>query len=648
MLDMIRKKQRSVLVKIVFWTIIAAFVGTIFLVWGKGGDGQGGSGNVLFHVNGDAVSYPEYQTAYQNLRRNMEQRFGRSLPPEIEKQLRLNAQTYDLLLNRLLLLQEADRRDLTVGKDELRQAIADIPAFQKDGSFDRALYDQVLAYQRVAPREFERNMREQLLIDKVLESIRQEAAVTPEDVEQEYRNRNEKVDLSFAKLTPGRYESKVEVDDDVLQAYYQEHREDFRQPEKLALRYVRFDPEQFAGDIALDEAAIGSYYEKHKDKFWVAEQVKASHILFRITAGLDAAGLEKKRELAREVLAKVNAGQDFDELARKYSDDAASAVQGGDLGYFTRGTMVPDFENVAFSLKPGQVSDLVETSMGFHIIKCEGYIEGHTRSLDDVRDEVRADLRLELARQAALDTAMQAYSAHRQDGDIEAVAQNNQLKVLETGLFARGEAVDGLGRDDELNADAFALREGELARPLVRDRGVITFVVKQRQAAYVPEFGEVRPAVEQAYRRQQSVGLARQAAERILAELKAGKKLADVVRAEQAEVGETGLFPRSYGDFVPRVGNSEALAKAAFSLTEKAPVADQVFVVDDRFVVATLQHRVEADPAQLTDAAREELRAAVLAGKQDTLVSDLLERLKQEADIRIEPTMENILEGERG
>lgn len=647
MLDLIRKKQRSVLVKIVFWTIIAAFVGTIFLVWGKGNSGPGGGGNAVVHVNGDSISYQEFQVAYQNLRQQMEQRFGRSLPPEIEKQLQLNVQTYEQLVDRLLLLQEADRRDIEVDKDELRQAIADVPAFQRKGQFDRNLYQQVLAYQHLTIRAFERNMREQLQLSKLIDAVRQEAEVTEQDVEQEYRNRNEKVDLAFVKLAPGRYEGKVEVTEEALQTYYQEHRESFRQPEKMALRYVRFDPDRYKKEITVDEAAIQEYYDKHQERFWVAEQVKASHILFRLTPDMDEDGRQKKRALAEKVLEKARAGKDFAELARTYSDDAGSAIDGGSLGYFTHGTMVPAFEAVAFAMKPGQISDIVETSLGYHIIKCEGYKKERTKPLDDVRNDVRAALLDELARQKALDKAMMAYSAHRQDGDIDAVALANGLEIQETGLFARGDNIGGLGSDDELVMTAFALKEGELARPIVREQGVVTFVVKERHASYIPELDEIRADVERAYRRQESVDLARQAAEEILAALKAGKQLADVAGKEKIAVQETGFFPRSYGNFIPRIGTSEALSETAFSLTMDAPVADQVYVVDDRFVVATLIHRVDADPAKMTDAEREELRSSVLAVKREEKLAELIENLKKEAKIKVEPTLQNILEGEK-
>jgi peptidyl-prolyl cis-trans isomerase D len=647
MLDLIRKKQRSVLIKVVFWVIIAAFVGTIFLVWGKGSGGPDGRGEVAVRVNGDKIGYQEYQTAYENLRQMYKDRFGKNFTPAMEKRLQLHRQTCDQLINRLLLLQEAQQLDVEVSKKELVAAIAEMPMFQENGVFSRDRYQRVLDYQRLTARDFEQDVQSRMLIEQVVERIEQEATVTDEEVDQEYRNRREKVNLAFVRLAPSRFESRVKVDEEDLREYYEEHREDFRVPEKVALRFVKFDPERYAQDVEMTDEALEKFYQRHQDLFFEPEQVKASHILFRVTAGNDEKGRAKKRALAEKVLDQARSGKDFAQLARRHSDDAASAVKGGELGYFTRGTMVPDFENVAFSLQPGQISDLVETSFGFHIIKCEGRIEAGVKPLGDVMDEVRAGYRKEQARQLALDKAMEAYSVHRQSGDIDAVAGNSGLSVEDTKLFARGEAVEGIGDVPEIALAAFSLQEGQLARPVVLSEGIYLFALKQRQASFVPDLKEVHAAVERAFRQQQSVGLARQAAEQLLKELQAGKKLADLARKQKEQVAETGFFPRSYGSFIPRLGDAPQLAKVAFTLTAEAPVADQVFAIDNRFVVASLRQRQEADMSALSASLREDLRKEVLARKRDTLLQERLDSLRTQADIRIDAALTNTLEGEQ-
>jgi len=486
-----------------------------------------------------------------------------------------------------------------------------------------------------------------MLIERSVGRIEQAATAGDEEVEQEYRSRHEKVNLAFVRLAPSRYESRVKVSEEKLRDYYEEHREDFRVPEKVALRFVKFDPARYAQDVEMTDEALETFYQRHQDLFFESEQVKASHILFRVTAGSDAKGRAEKQALAQKVLDQARTGKDFARLARSHSDDGASAVKGGELGYFTRGTMVPDFENVAFSLRPGQISDLVETSFGFHIIKCEGRIEAGVKPLGDVMDEVRAGYRKEQARQLALDKAMEAYSVHRQSGDIDAVGGNSGLSVEDTKLFARGEAIEGVGDVPEIALAAFSLREGQLARPVVLSEGIYIFALKQRKASFVPDLKEVHAAVERAFRQEQSVGLARQAAENLLKELRTGKKLAALARKEKEQVAETGFFPRSYGSFIPRLGDSPQLAESAFTLTTEAPVAGQVFVVDGRFVVASLRGRQDADMSALTAALKEDLRKEVLARKRDALLKERLDVLRTQADIHIDAALTHTLEGEQ-
>jgi peptidyl-prolyl cis-trans isomerase D len=647
MLDLIRKKQKSVLIKVVFWTIIAAFVGTIFLVWGKGSRGPGGTG-VAIKVNGDKITFEEYRSVYENLRRAYQNVYRDRFSPEMEKQLQLGRQARDGLIDQALLLQEADRLDIKVSKKELVEAIANVPVFMRDGAFDRDQYLKVLQYERLTPEQFEQRQRRQMLIARVREEIEKDAAVTAEEIDAEFRKRNEKVNLTFVRVAPVFYESKVEVTDKALADYYDAHREDFRVAEKAALRYVKFDPDKYRKDLTLSDADLQSYYRRHQERFDVQEQVKASHILFRVSADADETMRQKKRKLAEKVLAEVRAGdgKNFAELARRYSDDAASAIQGGSLGYVSHGPMVSDFEKAAFALEPGQLSDIVESSLGLHIIKCEGRIEAGIKPLAEVLDQVREGLAAEQARQMAVDKAMTTYSKYRQAGDLSAAAEENGLTVEETGTFGRGEPIAGIGNAPEVNAAAFRLKAGELGRPVVLPQGVYLLTLKERIESTIPELQEVRSAVEKAYRREQSGVLARKAAEQLLADLKGGKRLRQLVKSSLLQVEETGFFARTYGTYVPNIGNSAELAAAAFELDQEKPVADQVFTVGDQFIVVRFKELLAADPAKLDDAARENLEKVLLSRKRGELLENRLASLREKAEIRIDPALDNTMEGE--
>jgi peptidyl-prolyl cis-trans isomerase D len=648
MLDLIRRKQKSVVVKVVFWVIIATFVGTIFLVWGKGGRGTGADSDMAVKVNGQQVTFGDFRGAYDNMRRLYQNIYRERFTPEMEKQLGLEGQALERLINQTLLLQDADDRDIEVSKSELVEAIAKIPAFQIDGAFNKAQYLKVLAFEHLSSEQFEDSQRKELLIEKVRQQIEEAATVSEEEIAEEYRRRNEKINLAFVRLAPALFEDDVKVTDEALQGYYEEHQEQFRVAERVVLDYLKFEPARYKAEVDLSDDALQNYYRRHQAQFDVAEQVKASHLLLRVDANAEPKVKQQKRQLAEKLLAQIKSkdNKNFAELARRYSDDAGSAVQGGALGYFTRGTMVPAFEEVAFSLQPGQLSDIVETNFGYHIILCQGHIEAGVKDLADVIDEVKAGIIKEQSRQFAIEKAMDAYNVHRKSGDLKAAAEANGLTVKTTAAFERGSTIPGIGKAPELNEAAFNLKENELGRPVSLADAIYLPALKERQPSHVAELAKVRTAVESAYRRQQSHVLARQAAEKLLSEMQGGKTLAASARKIKQQVEETDFFSRSYGNFVPRIGNAADVAEVVFELNKEKPAADKVFEVAGKFVVVAFKARQPADMDKLDEEKRAELEKVLLARKKENLLETRLQELRKEADIDIHPALLNSLKEE--
>ncbi len=645
MLDLIRKKKKSIIVKVVFWAIIATFVGTIFLVWGKGDEGERQSDTVAITVNKTRIGFDEFQSTYSNLYRLYQNIYREQFTPELEKQLRLRQQALDTLIEQTLLADDAKQLGIKVSQKELVEAIAAVPAFQDNGVFSKERYLQVLNYQRITPEEFENMQRRQLLIERVRESIQGGVTITDADLAEEHRRQNEKINLAFVRLAPADFESKVKIDDKTLTDFFAAHKEEFRLPETIALHYLLFEPARFEEKVVVEESDLERYYRRHLDRFDIPEQVRASHVLIRMAADAGDIMRQQKRQLAEKVLAEARDGKDFAQLARQHSDDPGSAAKGGDLGYFPRGAMVPAFEEAAFALKPGEISDIVETPFGLHIIKSEGRIEAGIRPLAEVVDEVKTAVKAEKARALAFEKAMDAYNMHRKEGGLEAAAKANGLEIVETGFFSRQEPITGLGEFPNVSATAFTLKEGELARPAELPQGIVLYSVKDRRESRLPELAEVRSEVEQAYRREQSKTLAREAAENLLAAVKAGESLEVLARKQGEKVEQTGLFSSSYGAFVPRLGNAENLITAGFTLTKESPAAPEVYDIDGTFVVAALVEREEADPSALTAAVKDELREALLARKQEEALADYLQNLREKAKISIAPTILSSLEG---
>jgi len=489
--------------------------------------------------------------------------------------------------------------------------------------------------------------RNELISNKVRESLYSGVTVSDTDVEDEFRKNNEKINLNFVSLTPAAFEKKVKTSEDTLEVYFTERQEVFRVPEMVAIRYLQFEPQRYLEDVTFEETDLEKFYRRHLDQFEILEKIKASHILIKVDEGADEQTREKKRAFAEKLLEEAKAGKDFAELARVNSDDKASAVKGGSLGYFTRGSMVKPFEKAAFNMKPGDISDLVETTFGYHIIKVEEYTEPGVRSMEEAMVEVKEGVRAEKAKQLAFEKAMDAYNINRKTGDLDAAAAANELGLKETGPFGRDDYIDGIGRNKEIINLAHLLEDDKLAKPVVTDDGIILFGLKERIASHIPEFADVKDMVTASYRSAEASKLARAAAEKLVTDLRDGGTLTKLAKKAKYKVEETGEFTRTYSPFVPRIGSSEELSAAAFELGDGQTVIDQFFDIQSRFVVTEIKEHIAADLTELDETKRQELYKSILSRKQNEAIEKRLADLRSVATIVIAPRVQDLLNKEK-
>ena len=647
MLDFVRNKQKSIIIKIAFAIIILSFVIGYAMLSSPGGPAGEDQSAEAAIVNGKAIAFNDFQTTYSNLYQVYQNIYQDQFTPALEKQLKLAEKTLDSLIDQVLLQDEAERQQIEISGKELVDAIANIPAFQENGVFSKDRYLQVLAYQRLNSEQFEAMQRSELISTKVREQLQAGVTVTDEEIDEEFRNNNEKVNLNYVSLTPASFEKKVKVTDEALATYFAEQQEVFRTPEMVSLRYLQFVPERYLDEVTFGENELEKYHRRHLDQFEILEKIKASHILIKVDEGTDETVRAEKKAFAEKLLEEVKTGKDFAELARVNSDDAASAVKGGNLGYFTRGSMVKPFEQAAFNMKPGDISEVVETTFGYHIIKVEEYTEPGVRSLEESMDEVKAGLRQEKAKQLAFEKAMDAYNINRKTGDLEAAATTNELGLKESGLFARDGYIDGIGSNAEIINAAHLLEENTLAKPVATDDGIILFALKERVASHIPELDEVKDLVTASYQATEAVKLAKAAAEELVADLVDGGSLVKLAKRGEYTVEETGEFTRTYSPFVPRLGTSEELSTAAFEVKEGETAIDQLFEIQKRFVVVEVKERFPADVTLLDEAKRAELQKTILSRKQNEAVANRLEELRSAATIVIAPRIQDLLNKEK-
>jgi peptidyl-prolyl cis-trans isomerase D len=622
-LDAMRKNAAdSVTLKVVFSVIVIVFV-----FWGIGGL-RNNPMQVVARVNGKVITAREFERAYANMSRAYQQVYPQGAPEDM-----LRGQVLDQLVTNELLTQEADHLGLAVGNDELRQSIIAIPSFQVDGQFSKDAYLRTLQLNNLKPSDFESLQTQQLLVNKVQELIRAGVHITDEQVLERYRYENGRVELRFVRIPANDFVKQVNVSDADAQAYYDKHKEDFREPERMRIRFIDFRPEHFAADVKPTDEDIQAYYDAHTNQFEQPEEVRARHILIRLAPGASPADRDAAHKRAEEILQKAKAGADFAELAKQNSDDV-TAADGGDLGFFARGKMTPAFEAAAFALSPGQISDVVETPFGFHIIKVEEKHEAHTATLDEVRDKVVEAVKKERGRELALDKSEEAHDRLLEGQHLEDVAAAYGLKVETPPPFGRHEPITGVAQNDALADVVFQTEPGQIGDIATLDTGYVVFRAEERIATFIPELSAVRDKVDAALKHEGAVVKAKEKAEELLKQLKEKPDLDAAAAADGFKVEETGPVAR-LGGYVPQIGAAQDLKDAAFALTKQSPVAPSVYQVEGNSFVVVLKDRLPADDSKLDAAQKKALRERMRQRAENAAVQQFVSELRTAAQVEI-------------
>ncbi len=603
----------------------------VFIFWGMGGIVGGEKAQVVARVNHDVIDPADFNRAYNNLLRMYQDLYKDNFKPELAKMLDVKGKAVDELIRVALMRQEAERLGLSVGETEVRDSIAALPAFQQDGRFDKDLYLRVLRANNLTPADFEDGQREQLLVNKLQDLILAGVHVSDAEVHDAYRFDNEKVDLHFIKIDAPAFLSEVTLSDEDVQAYFGQHQEAFREPDRVRLEFLLYPPERFADKVEVSDADVQQYYDSHQSEYVQPEQVRARHILFKVARDATPEAKAKVRQKAEEVLAKVKAGEDFATLAQQYSEDA-SASQGGDLGLFGRGKMVKPFEDAAFTLAPGQTSDLVESPFGLHIIKVEAKEEEHQRTLDEVREEIVATLKQEKARDLARAQAEGDQAKAAAGATLASVATAAGLSVSTPAPLAKDEALAGVGPSPDLTKAVFATDAGVVGPVVDTPKGFFVFRIIEKLPSHIPALAEIRGRVEDTLRKERAEALAKSKAEAVLAELQ-NADIDAIASRNKLTVDETGAFGRQ-GAYVPRIGSAPDLKKAAFLLTAEKPVAPAVYPVSGSSVVVVLKERIPADEAKF-EADKDKLRRRAEEQASAQAMEEFVNYLKARASIEV-------------
>jgi peptidyl-prolyl cis-trans isomerase D len=582
--------------------VVLAFIVFYIPDFLRQGDTSASPNAVVARVGGQEITAATFRRAYQSQLQEYQRRYGGSINEQLLRQMGIDRQILQQLIDERAAIAEAQRLGLTVTDAELAHRISVIPAFQQGGQFvGHDIYEQVLRRQRLTPEEFEENLRSALLAEKLRAAVTDWVAVSDADLEREYRRRNEKVKLELVVFIPETAQKDVNVTDAEVNAEFEKHKDRYRIPEKRKIRYLLVDTDAVKAKVVIPPGDVERYYQQNVQQYSTPEQVRASHILLK-TEGKDDAAVKAQAE---SILTQVKAGADFAELAKKISQDEASAANGGDLDYFGRGRMVKEFEGAAFSLAPGSISDLVKTQYGYHIIKVVDKKPAATRPFEEVRQQIADQLAYERAQTQVSELATTLASDIKSPADLDTVAKARGLSVQDSAFFSKDEPINTLGPAPEVASEAFLMKEGAVAGPMRVPRGQVFFALTGKQDARIPKLDEVKDRVRADAAREKARDASRQRAESLAAEFKAN--FAGAAKKAGLPVKTTELIPR--GSPLPDVGVSAAVDAAVFGLpvgSVTAPIA-----TDAGTVVARVAERQDVTPQELTTA-RDGLRAELL------------------------------------
>jgi len=624
-LSLMRKHAKSWLIK-----FMIAIIAVVFIFY-FGYSFRAGRGLKIAYVNGEVISGLEYQKAYWDLLEGLRRQYKDVWNDNLIKVFDLKNRALDNLINQKLISQEAKRLGLAVTETEIQEAILEYPAFQINDQFDIGRYRAVLSQNRMKPEDFEESMAKELLVGKLRQFLFAFMAVTDQEIVDYYTHENEKTKISFVQFKPDTFKESIELDQARMKEFFDEQKEEYRIPEKIKIAYLLIDPDTFKDQVKPTDREIKDYYEYNINTFSEPKQVKARHILFKLSQDASEAEEKEVKERATKVLEEAKQGKDFAELAEKFSEGPTKA-KGGDLGYFSEGQMAKPFEVAAFKMKKGEISELVRTRFGYHIIKVEDIKEARTKSLDEVREQIVKTLVENATAELAHESALSLIDQMPYDADLAGYAAERDLQVKYSEYFSQDQPMPGIGGDERLRQALFSLEGNETSEVIELNGKFYIFQVAERKPSYLPEMKEAEDKLKEDFAAHLAAKEAKAAAEKFLAELHKGKEWEELVKEDNMEPQTTDFFTRRGS--IPKIGYAPDLQEIAFGLNDNNRYPDSVFENDSGAFVIRWEEKKEIDEEKYQEES-ERYRFSLMQTKHRRAFQIWLESLKMKAEISI-------------
>ena len=628
MLNAMRKHAYSWGIRILLGLIVV-----VFMFWGIG-SGFFNQVHPVASVDGQKILADEVDRQAENMRRSFQNMYGQQAA-DLLKHINLRQQAVEQIIDNRLIAREAERLGLQVSNDDLRRAIAANRAFQFDGQFDMPTYEAVLRENGLDPPEFEAMERTELTGKMLQNMVGQAVALSEAQARQEYNQRNEQLALAYIEVPSADFVARIHPTEDQVRQFYKSNGEQFREPERVKAAYIQYDPIRLGETVKPAEKDIADFYKQNLKKlFSYPDRVRARHILISASADTSAADKRKAKAQAEQVLAQLQKGADFAKLATQYSDDPGTRERGGDLGFFSRGQMIKPFEEAAFKLKPGQLTGVIETSFGYHIIKVEEVKPAHVDTLEQARPRIIELVKERAGRDAARNDLREDLDAALNGAKLKELAAKHGLEVMQTPLFAANEPIGRLGMSSDFSKTAFKLGKGEVGMVNSQGGGLFLVQVLDHQPSHIPALAEIESQVREALIRRDAESQAGARARELLKQIKHPADFDRVAAANHLTVHQTGTFDRS-SSTVPTIGDFAEVTQSAGSLTQVPGVIGRVMVQGGNSYIIELVSRKPPSPGEW-EKAEPHFKEELLQTMRSQAWESFLDGLKHRAQITVD------------
>ena len=532
MFDFVQEKRR--LVQIVLGLIILPFA-----LWGVSSYTKSGGPAPLAKVNGESISQQEFENAMNQQQQRLREMAGANFDPTFFDKPEVKFSVLDRLITQHLMGMEANQAGLIVTNEQIGQIIVNIGAFQKDGKFDRQLYEEALREKGKTPAQFDGEIRRAVLAQQLTDAYTQNGYAADAVVDNLIRLNEQHRVVAVADIDAAKFMKQVKLPDNAVKDYYDKNSQEFQLPERAKVEYVVLSADSLMSKLSVSDDEVKQYYQEHKSEFGTQEQRHAAHILIAVTKQASEAEKQAAKAKAEQILQQVRKSPGkFAELAKQYSQDPGSAPNGGDLGTFGHGSMVKPFEDSVFSLKVGEISGLVQTDYGYHIIKLLGVKPAITQPLSAVRDMIVQRLKSQRANDKFAELAENfSNTVYEQSDSLKPAADLVKMPVQQGVWLSKGQAPSGLWTEKMLQAvfsdDAIKNKRNTAAIEVAQNELLAARVVDYKPASVRP-FAEVSASIQQKLVQSQALDMAVQQGKQLLEQLQQGGKASIAWKSAQS------------------------------------------------------------------------------------------------------------------